>query len=140
MKIFKFTNRKQRKKNVIFILFSVLLGFFLFSAIKRSVFDTHVAFLIVSIFSFISVRVSARKASFEISEMLIEKGVVKLYYFKTTKNALIVEIKDIKVEYDDNKIELFKKETSLFLGRAHKYKIEDIEKWKELINIFPRSA
>lgn len=136
MKIFKFINKKHGTTNVIFIIAYVIIGYLIFSGVKSNYFNTHVAFLIVAILSFISVIRSVRKASLEFSEILIDDNVAKLYYFKVTKKPSVVKIKDIRIKLNDIKVELFNKTSDILIGRAYKNKIEDTDKWNELIKCF----
>tara|TARA_B100000768_G_scaffold110141_1_gene102110 strand:+ start:18 stop:434 length:417 start_codon:yes stop_codon:yes gene_type:complete len=132
MKSFKFVNKQQAKTYSIFTIISVILAIFIFSNLDTFI-NKHVAYLLVTILSFISIMVSVKKAGKEFVEIVIENESVKFYYFNKMKAPFIISKREISISLENDKLEFKNLKSGEFIGRVYKNRIEEVAKWDDLL-------
>lgn len=137
MEAFRFKNKKSKEikaiaiASIVGVIFSVLI----FSE-TDFVIEPHILYLLATIVSFVLVMAAIKKAGKEFEEIIIEGDYVKFYFFNKMKDVLKVNKDDILVKVDEEKIEFENKSTGYQIGKSYKNKIEESERWDELVSCF----
>lgn len=135
MQVFRFFNKQQTKTYMVFTIISIVLSIFIFSNLDSHYINIHLAYLFVVILSFISIMYSIKQASRSFEEIIIEEKSIKFYFFNKMKKPISTFIDELDIQQDNNKITIKNKESKELIGEAFKNRLENIEKWDELINL-----
>ncbi len=135
MKVYKFQNKQQAKVYAIFTVIGMALSIIIFSSLDIYI-DASIASLLISILGVISITVSIKNASKEFEEIKIDENNVKLYFINKLKKPLEIQKSDLYVENIKEQLVYKKLTTSEFIGRVYKNRLEEPEKWHQLIESF----
>lgn len=133
MRAFRFSTKGQAKTYTFFTIISVIIGVFIFSNLDNFTISSSLAYLIVSIISFISIMVSIKKASRTFEEIIIDGNKVSFYFANKLKDKVVIDIDGISSIEKENLIEIRERQTDVFIGRGYKNRIEDKDKWDLLL-------
>ena len=132
MKVFKFSKKTQTKLFTGLTLVAVIFSILIFSSIDRLIINQGVALLIVSVFSFVSLLLSIRKASKIFEEIIIHEENIRFYFVNKAKKNLEMKRSEIKVIVHKDIIEIVDLSTNQLIGKAYQNKIEDPDLWERL--------
>ncbi len=134
MEVYRFKNDKSKevKTYTVAVIVGLIFSIILFSGTSFSI-NPSILYLLATIVSAISIIIEIKKSGKEFKEIMIEEDYIKFYFFNKMKDALVIDKKDILVKIDEEKIEFENKSASSQIGRSYKNKMEDIQRWDELI-------
>ncbi len=135
MKIFKFSNKHQAKTFTFFTVLSVATSIYIFSSLDELMISPSVAYLLVSILSFVSIMFSIRRAGKMFDEIIVDGEKVEFYFANKMKYKLQTEVSKVRLIESNDVIKIEDKLTGKLIGIAHKSSIET-EKIDELLTCF----
>lgn len=132
MKVFRFSRKEQVKLFTGLTIVSVIFSIILFASLDHMIINQSIALLIVSIFSFISLQMSIKKASKVFEEIIIHEDNIKFYFVNKAKKSLEKKLSEILVKDNSEYIEIFDVSSNQLIGKAYKNKIEKPDMWPRL--------
>lgn len=142
MKVFKFFSKEHIGIRRIYFCIGVIFGLFVIVGSDNSIgeelasYNKDIAYLLVSILSLISAVLSAKQASKEFEEIIIEGESVKFVFFHKMKNHLLVKKSEMSVVVNEAFIEMKRVSSGELIGIVYKDRIKEGSVWEDLIDCF----
>lgn len=138
MQTFKFSTKEQGRIYSILTTSAITLGIVLLFQWGNLKLDSSLAFMIVSIISFVSLIISLKKASKTFVKISIDANSVNFQFANKMKDNVRTCIKEIELIEKDDEIEIVNKKDGTILGKAYRNRIENKEDWSVLIQSLNR--
>ncbi len=137
MESFRFSQKRNKKISnyAIGIIAGMVLSILIFRNTDIGI-NKPLMYLIISVVSLISILSAAKKAAKEFEEIIIEGSQVKFYFLNKMKDMLKLDRSDVLAKVDGEKVEFLYKSTGLSIGSSNKEKMEESERWDNLLAHF----
>ena len=131
MKTFKFIN-KISKVVVCFGIITGILGILLFIKVDIAINKMYL-FFFFSLLTYLVFKLFSKKGKITIVKIMIEQSFIQVNFVVNTYEALKIDRDNVDISALENEI-IFKNKTGKIIGMAYKDKMEEPEKWNELIS------
>lgn len=138
MQTFKFSTKEQGRIYSILTAAVITLGIILLFQWNNLKLDSSLAFMIVSIISFISLIISLKKASKTFVQISIDANRVNFHFANKMKDNIQICIEEIELIEKNDELEVVNNEDGTILGKAYRNRIENKEDWSVLIQSLNR--
>lgn len=135
MKVFRFSNKQQNNTYLIFTIISAILAIVILLNLDVN-FNKQIAYLLVSVLSFISIMVSIKEAGKEFLEITISDDLVKFTFRNKKKGNLSILKEDLLVDVEEEKVEFKNRKTNELIGKSYKNRIIEKEEWIGFVACF----
>ncbi|WP_417601712.1 hypothetical protein [Owenweeksia hongkongensis] len=129
MKVYSF---KRKKSLNIFSLLTVLLGMFIVFGMNQWNIGFSYVYLFVSVFSYIYVRKSAKKARERFEKIVVNEREVTFYFENKLKEKLVMQVSDVCFKNNEEAFEIQSKGDKELVGKGLVSSLTEKELFTEL--------
>ena len=133
MKVYRFKSTVTQTSLAISTAIGVVISFFIFNNTDIYI-SKEAAYLVVSLLSLASVWLSIKRAGKEFEEVLIfDNEEVKLFFHNKMKTPITLSKRQIDLIVSEDKVEFFRRNENIFVGRAIKTALEGGYDWSDFL-------
>jgi len=136
MQTFRFSKKQQPRTYTVFTIISIIVGIIVFWSLDNLKISSSLAYLMVTIISFISIMMSIKKANKTFEEIIIDGNKVSFSFASKIKNKIVKDLNSVILIEKEDLLEVKEKDSEVSIGVGYKNRIENSEILEELIKCF----
>src|SRR5699024_9542216 len=133
MQTFRFSKKQQPRTYTVFTIISIIVGIIVFWSLDNLKISSSLAYLMVTIISFISIMMSIKKENKTFEEIIIDGNKVSFSFASKIKNKIVKDLNSVILIEKEDLLEVKEKDSEVSIGVGYKNRIENSEILEELI-------